>query len=233
PMHAASLADRLGMERVLVPGPAGVLSAYGLLAADETHDAARTVRLSLRDSAETDLRDAFAELTDRVLADVSDSKTAGIELAADCRYAGQSFELTVDAGGDEDEPGSPADPAALAERFAAAHERAYGYRLDAAVEAVTLRVTATVGVDPPTVSRTGALDAKRGSRESSSPDAGAVEATVYDRRRAGSRGDPRRPRGARGRREHHRRSARVGRSRPAGRDGGAGAGRGICGTNRR
>ncbi|WP_050033167.1 hydantoinase/oxoprolinase family protein [Halorubrum halophilum] len=181
PMHAAALADRLGMERVLVPGPAGVLSAYGLLAADETHDAARTVRLSLRDSAETDLRDAFAELTDRVLADVSDSEMAGIELAADCRYAGQSFELTVDAGGDEGEPGSPADPAALAERFAAAHERAYGYRLDAAVEAVTLRVTATVDVDPPVVSRTGVLDAKRGTREVVFPDAGGVEATVHDR----------------------------------------------------
>ncbi|WP_144924674.1 hydantoinase/oxoprolinase family protein [Halorubrum salsamenti] len=181
PMHAAALADRLGMERVLVPGPAGVLSAYGLLAADETHDAARTVRLSLGSATSGELSDAFAELTDRALADVSDPEAARIELAADCRYAGQSFELTVDAGGGGDDPGSPVDPDALAERFAAAHERAYGYRLDATVEAVTLRATATVGVDAPTVSRTGALDAKRGAREVVFPDAGAVEATVYDR----------------------------------------------------
>jgi len=192
PMHAAALADRLGIERVLVPGPAGVLSAYGLLAADETHDAARTVRLSLgnatgaRDSAGTELADAFAELTDGVLADVSDPDAARVELAADCRYAGQSFELTVDAEGGEGEPGESgevgaADPAALAERFAAAHERAYGYRLGAAVEAVTLRATATIGVEAPTVSRTGAPDAKRGARGVVFPDVGAVEATVYDR----------------------------------------------------
>ncbi|WP_123619799.1 hydantoinase/oxoprolinase family protein [Halorubrum sp. CSM-61] len=181
PMHAAALADRLGMERVLVPGPAGVLSAYGLLAADETHDAARTVRLALGDGTETDLADAFAELTDRVFADVSDPEAARIELAADCRYAGQSFELTVDTGGGEGESGSAVAPDALAERFAAAHERAYGYRLDAAVEAVTLRATATVEVEAPTVSRTGAVDAERGEREVVFPDAGAVKSTVYDR----------------------------------------------------
>ncbi|WP_280588150.1 hydantoinase/oxoprolinase family protein [Halorubrum sp. Boch-26] len=173
PMHAAALADRLGVDRVLVPGPAGVLSAYGLLAADETHDAARTVRLPLADATAADLGDAFAELTDRVLDDVSDPAAARVERAADCRYAGQSFELTVDAeaeatdevdwtaGGDAD----PAlDPDALAERFAAAHERAYGYRLDAGVEAVTLRVAATVEVAAPTVARAGAADAERGSR---------------------------------------------------------------------
>jgi len=187
PMHAAALADRLGIERVLVPGPAGVLSAYGLLAADETHDAARTVRLTLGDTTGEgdatgeDLADTFAELTDRVLADASEPEAARIELAADCRYAGQSFELTVDAGGGGDGSGSAVAPDALAERFAAAHERAYGYRLDADAEAVTLRATATVEVDAPTVSRTGAIDAKRGTREVVFPDAGAVEATVYDR----------------------------------------------------
>ena len=189
PMHAAALADRLGMERVLVPGAAGVLSAYGLLAADETHDAARTVRLGLAEAAGDDLGDAFAELTDRVLADVSDPESARVDLAADCRYAGQSFELTVDAGGEgsdrdaasTDPAADPTGPGALAERFGTAHERAYGYRLDAPVEAVTLRATATVGVEPPTVSRTGAADAKRGRRTVAFPETGAVEATVYDR----------------------------------------------------
>jgi N-methylhydantoinase A len=157
-----------------------VLSAYGLLAADETHDAARTVRLPLADATAADLDDAFADLTDRVRDDVSDPAAARVERAADCRYAGQSFELTVDAG-DETNVDSAVDPDALAERFAAAHERAYGYRLDAAVEAVTLRVTATVDVEAPTVSRTGTTDAGRGSREVVFPDAGTVTATVYDR----------------------------------------------------
>ncbi|GAB7010162.1 hydantoinase/oxoprolinase family protein [Halorubrum trueperi] len=181
PMHAAALADRLDMDRVIVPGPAGVLSAYGLLAADETHDAARTLRLSLSDATAADLGDAFAELTDRVFEDASDPAAARVERAADCRYAGQSFELTVDAGRDAGDTGSAVDPDALAERFAAAHERAHGYRLDAAVEAVTLRVTAAVDVDAPTVSRTGSADARQGVRDVVFPESGTVEATVYDR----------------------------------------------------
>jgi N-methylhydantoinase A len=155
------------------------LSAYGLLAADETHDAARTVRLPLADASADALDEAFADLTDRVLDGVSDRTAAAVERAADCRYAGQSFELTVDAGSDG--AGSAVNPDALAERFAAAHERAYGYRLDADVEAVTLRVTATVEVTAPTVERTGAADAERGSREAVFPGPGRVEATVYDR----------------------------------------------------
>ncbi len=190
PMHAAALADRLEMDRVLVPGPAGVLSAYGLLAADETHDAARTVRLSLADATAGDLTEAFAALTERVLGDVSDPEAALIDRAADCRYAGQRFELTVspdasDAGDvhetTDGEDETAVAPETLAERFAEAHERAYGYRLDADVEAVTLRVTATVDVDAPTVSWTGESDAKSGTRTVVFPETGRVEATVYDR----------------------------------------------------
>ena len=181
PMHAAALADRLDMDRVIVPGPAGVLSAYGLLAADETHDAARTVRIPLADATAADLGDAFAALTERVLEDVSDPAAARVERAADCRYAGQSFELTVDAGPSATDGDPALDPEALAERFAAAHERAYGYRLDAGVEAVTLRVTATVDVEAPTVTTAGATDAERGTREVVFPDEGTVTATVYDR----------------------------------------------------
>ena len=54
------------------------------------------------------------------------------------RYRGQAFELSVAAGE------SP-DPASLAEDFHAAHEERYGYAdRDAAVELVTVRVTATL-----------------------------------------------------------------------------------------
>jgi len=179
PMHAAALADRLGIGRVLVPGAAGVLSAYGLLAADETHDAARTVRLGLSNATAGDLAAAFDALEARALDDASSPDAARIERAADCRYAGQRFEVTVSAD-PEDADGS-VDPATLASRFGDAHERAYGHRLDAAVEAVTLRVTATVPVEAPTVAREGAADAARGSRTVTFPRTGAAAATVFDR----------------------------------------------------
>ena len=171
PMHASALADRLGLDRVLVPGPAGVLSAYGLLAADETHDAARTVRFSLPDVTAEEGRAVYDDLGERVLERASDPGAARIERAADCRYAGQSFELTVPVEG--------FDPGAVTERFEAAHERAYGYRLDAAVEAVTLRASASIEADPPELSDPTGSDGAAETRAAVFPKAGTVEAAVY------------------------------------------------------
>ena len=77
PLHACALADELGMASVLVPAAAGVLSALGLVAADERHDAVRSYV--------------------QPLADVGELPAAG---EADLRYVGQSFELTVPLGPD-------------------------------------------------------------------------------------------------------------------------------------
>ncbi|WP_293029944.1 hydantoinase/oxoprolinase family protein [Natronococcus sp.] len=181
PMHAAALADSLGVDRVVVPRPGGVLSAFGLLAADESYDAARTVQLARAD-AEPDRVDAvYDDLVERVLADATDPGAARIERAADCRYAGQSFELTVPV--DES-----VDLDAVEERFHAAHERAYGYRMDEGVEIVTLRASATVGGASPVVRHEGRGDARLGTREAYFPDTEGVRTTtVYGRDRLHSR----------------------------------------------
>jgi N-methylhydantoinase A len=178
PMHAAALADDLGMDRVVVPAPAGVLSAYGLLAADETHDAVRTVTQPLADSDPEEIDAIYDELVESVLADASEPDATTIERAADCRYDGQSFELTVSV--------DDFSPDAVADAFDAAHERAYGYTLSAPVELVNLRVTATIEGSPPAISHDGGGDAVVGGREAVFPtadgDTGArVSATVYDR----------------------------------------------------
>ena len=72
PLHACALAEELGIDAVLVPHAAGVLSALGLVAGDERRD--RVVSYV------------------RPLADVGDLPAVG---DADLRYRGQSFELTV------------------------------------------------------------------------------------------------------------------------------------------
>jgi len=117
PMHAAAIADELGIERVLCPRAGGVLSALGLCASDRRRDTTRTVMLG------------GADLTaERVAAEVEDltSSLAGgmdgkPEVIYEMRYAGQAFELPVPG------PLRP-DPDDLAERFAAAHEERYGHR---------------------------------------------------------------------------------------------------------
>ena len=75
PLHACALAEELGIEAVLVPEAAGVLSAFGLVASDERRD--RVVSHV------------------RPLAEVRDLPAEG---EADLRYRGQSFELTVPLG---------------------------------------------------------------------------------------------------------------------------------------
>jgi N-methylhydantoinase A/oxoprolinase/acetone carboxylase beta subunit len=75
PLHACELAEELGMAAVLVPAAAGVLSALGLVAADERRDAVRSYVTALGEAGEL--------------------PAAG---EADLRYAGQSFELTVPLG---------------------------------------------------------------------------------------------------------------------------------------
>ncbi len=52
PLHACALAEELGMTTVLVPAAAGVLSALGLVAADERRDVVRTYVMPLADAGE-------------------------------------------------------------------------------------------------------------------------------------------------------------------------------------
>jgi N-methylhydantoinase A len=138
PLHACSMARELGIQRVLCPRASGVLCALGLAAAAPRHDVSRTVILRGRELTAQRLRQVRDELiaqADGALADERQRARVTYEL----RYAGQSFELPVEQP--EAEAEADPDPDALREAFAAAHERRYGYRDDAEVELVTLRVS--------------------------------------------------------------------------------------------
>jgi N-methylhydantoinase A/oxoprolinase/acetone carboxylase beta subunit/N-methylhydantoinase B/oxoprolinase/acetone carboxylase alpha subunit len=138
-LHAAGLAARLGIGRVLVPRAGGVLSALGLAAAERRTDVARTVLLR------------GDEITSEALAVGED----GAERAYDVRYVGQAFELTV-------RDVAP-DPVALRTAFDAAHLERYGFSdPDAELELVTTRET--VRTPTPDVALGGAQDAARDGR---------------------------------------------------------------------
>jgi N-methylhydantoinase A len=137
PVHACDLAEDLGMSTVLVPGLAGVLSAYGLAVADRRRDEVAPLRSTLAELDPAHLDDRFASL-ERAAARDLDVPT--LTRRADLRYRRQSYELTVEADG--------AGPAELAERFHGRHERQLGYRMDEEpVELIAIRVTASVAVD--------------------------------------------------------------------------------------
>jgi len=172
-MHACALADELGMRTVLVPRAGGVLSALGLAISDLRRDYVRPHLAALVGTAEEELEARFAQMERAAAKDLEGPEYAR---RADLRYRGQSFELTVEAD----------DLRGLEERFHAAHERRYGYRMeDEPVELVNLRLTATVPVEKPKLSEGPPEgEAGRGKREANF-DGEWLEVPVLDRERMG------------------------------------------------
>ncbi|HEV8116458.1 MAG TPA: hydantoinase B/oxoprolinase family protein, partial [Acidimicrobiales bacterium] len=146
PLHACAVADALGMPAVVVPPRAGVLSAAGVLAAPRQADVVRSwptpadtkglVWAGLEAAKEALGRVEVAQggWSANLRALVSDplrlsTEAVEVEVGVDCRYAGQSWELTVPT----------------VEAFGAEHERRNGYRREGTpVEVVAVRATARV-----------------------------------------------------------------------------------------
>jgi N-methylhydantoinase A len=143
PLHAAALAQELGIERVLCPRASGVLSALGLAAAAPRRDVARTLPAGEQPLTGEAIAAARTDVLDAALAEL-DGDPARARVRYELRYRGQSHELVV--AEDVSDPARPGDaPAAgeLALAFARVHERRYGYRdAHAQVELVTVRASA-------------------------------------------------------------------------------------------
>ena len=150
-LHAAALAEELGMTRIVFPRSAGTLSAFGMLWTDIVHHAARSRILpalpesldALRQNAEVLLAEARAALG----ADGIDEELWELTLSADTRYVGQGYELTIPWSGLDLNKDS------LAACIAAFHEahRARFLHADESepVEIVTLRVEARGRLERP------------------------------------------------------------------------------------
>ncbi|MDQ1448481.1 MAG: N-methylhydantoinase [Actinomycetota bacterium] len=120
PLHACAIADALGMRAVIVPPRAGVCSAAGLLCAPKAREVVHTFRGgSLADARARVEREARSRV----------GAGAVVETAVDCRYVGQSHELTV----------------ASPDEFPAEHERRNGHvRPGAPVEVIAVRARASI-----------------------------------------------------------------------------------------
>jgi N-methylhydantoinase A/oxoprolinase/acetone carboxylase beta subunit len=120
PLHACAVADALGMRAVIVPPRAGVFSAVGLLCAPQQREVVHSL-------GERSLDEARARVAAEARALVG--ADAVVETAVDCRYVGQSHELTVPAVDD----------------FPAEHERRNGHaRPGAPIEVVAVRARAAI-----------------------------------------------------------------------------------------
>lgn len=159
-LHAAFMAENLGIETILIPPNGGLLSAYGMLFADVVKDYSQTVLLRFEAGSEIlvdTLNTGFNELLTRA---ENEMKPEGfmpnqlkIDRSLDMRYEGQSYELNIPYF---TETGAQA----LVQRLHAAHDQRFGYaRTDAPVEVVNLRLTATGATDKPPIQPLPLVDA--------------------------------------------------------------------------
>lgn len=142
-LHAADLAHRLGIPRLVISPLASTLSAFGMLAAEVIKDYMQTVMLPGHATLET-IRAAFQPLIVQGLDDLrSEGLTKNqivLEPSLDMRYVGQSYELSVPFK----------DTLHPADNFHAIHERFYGYAQKAnPVEIVNLRLRAIGTISKP------------------------------------------------------------------------------------
>ncbi len=124
PVHAWSLARKLGMGAVICPPAAGVASALGLLVAPARVDRVATVGLRLDEGSVGELEAAFRRLEDEARAVMADTglplERATVQRLADGRFLGQGFDLVVSLP-----PGPYAETREDRARLTAAFESAY------------------------------------------------------------------------------------------------------------
>ena len=190
PLFAAGMARQLEIGRIVVPPAPGLFSSFGLLFADVEHHYVRTWRRAMRRVTPAELSDVYGRMEDEARAQLAAEGFAAdavrIRRSADCRYEGQSFELTVPvAEGAID----ARTITGLAEAFGREHQRTYGHRAgaDEPVEIVSLRVVGLGIPDRPRVpdtlrvDRTGPGRAGGTRRVYFGPELGWHETPIIDR----------------------------------------------------
>ena len=143
PLHACALADSLQMRRVLIPLLPGVLAAQGAVWSDVTATRSRSVLTTFEKPSFPALSAALIAAGDEVRGEPG-LEAATTRYAFDMRYAGQSYELTIEA--------DPADIAPSGPAFHALHQQRFAHSdIEAAIEVVNVRATAIVpGAGAPT-----------------------------------------------------------------------------------
>ena len=129
-LFGCQLADALGMGTIVVPPHPGALSALGLASAPERADVLASFHRSVDGLEPRALAQAFAPL----VAEGARQIPGGALLKyADCRFAGQGYEVTVPVEGDA--------PERIRTAFLTAHRERFGHAGGGlAVEIVNLRV---------------------------------------------------------------------------------------------
>jgi N-methylhydantoinase A len=150
-VHAAAVAEELGIPRILVPPRPGAFSALGLLCTDVVHDYIRSELKPLDQVEAAHAEEMFAVLEAKAREELAsegmDAKEAQFLRELDLRYTGQGYELRTPLNGLHS---GALDAEAMAKarvRFDERHAQIHGHAAkDKPVEVVSYRLRVRVAV---------------------------------------------------------------------------------------
>jgi N-methylhydantoinase A len=192
-VHAAAVAEELGMRRILVPPRPGAFSALGLLCTDVVHDYIRSELKPLADVTPEHAEDVFQQLETRAREEL---KAEGMDAAAasflrelDLRYTGQGYELRTSLDSLFTDRLTAASLAAARDRFDERHAQIHGHAAkERPVEVVSYRLRVRVDVpkyqprqEAVPVAGAATEGASKGKRQAHFGGKSAVDATLYER----------------------------------------------------
>jgi N-methylhydantoinase A len=193
-VHAAAVAEELGMRRILVPPRPGAFSALGLLCTDVVHDYIRSELRTLADVAADHAEDIFRQLEGTARAELAaegmNAADARFARELDLRYTGQGYELRTPLAGLFEGRLTAAALRAARDKFDERHAQIHGHAAkERPVEVVSYRLRVRVAVPkyepraaaPPPAPRPAAAAVK--GRRTISLNGTTMEATLYERAR--------------------------------------------------
>jgi N-methylhydantoinase A len=142
PLHAVSLCEHAGVQRIVVPPFPGVFSAVGLLVAGDRLDYAHSIERDLIDVKPEDVGEAFETMRSAAARDLAaagrDIDVSTIQLTLDVRYSHQPQEVSLPL-----ESLDAYDAGAVTDAFKRAHELEFGFAGDGTLRLSRMRARVT------------------------------------------------------------------------------------------
>ncbi|MCX5043264.1 hydantoinase B/oxoprolinase family protein [Aldersonia sp. NBC_00410] len=147
--HACAVADSLGMDTVLVPPMAGVLSALGIGLADTTAMREQSVETRLHPSSMSEIESVADDLAEATRTELRDEQVPDERITvtrrAHVRYDGTDTAVQVELGAHDD----------MVAAFEESHRRTYSFLMDRPMVVEALSVEATGRTDAPDLAHLG------------------------------------------------------------------------------
>ena len=192
-VHAAAVAEELGMRRILVPARPGAFSALGLLCTDVVHDYIRSELRPLDAVTPEHVEDIYRQLEAKAHAELAAEGMSAADARSfreiDLRYAGQGYELRTPLDGLFIERVTAESLTSARARFDERHAQIHGHAArNRPVEVVSYRLRLRVAVPKYKPLEETAPDssrpvAEKGNRRLYLSGDAAIEARVYERDR--------------------------------------------------